>query len=119
MSGELGPGTSVRPETLGQAQSISATPAREALQGLRVEGFLDLLPRPGFQVAPLTGQNIRDLFHMQALIAGELAARAAAGPTQEELAELEVLLHLSRPHAAMTLRFSKRRTTTSIVKSTR
>lgn len=93
MSGELRPGTTVRPEMVGQALSISTTPAREALQALRVEGFLDLLPRRGFQVAPLTGQDIRDLFHVQALIAGELAARAAAGPTHDELAELEALHH--------------------------
>ncbi|MFJ6158789.1 GntR family transcriptional regulator [Pseudarthrobacter sp. NPDC092184] len=93
MSGELRPGTTVRPEMVGQALSISTTPAREALQALRVEGFLDLLPRRGFQVAPLTGQDIRDLFHVQALIAGELAARAAASPTYDELAELEALHH--------------------------
>lgn len=93
MSGELRPGANVRPEMVGQALSISTTPAREALQALRVEGFLDLLPRRGFQVAPLTGQDIRDLFQAQALIAGELAARAAANSTREELAELEALHH--------------------------
>ncbi|WP_227007754.1 GntR family transcriptional regulator [Pseudarthrobacter sp. AB1] len=93
MSGELRPGTTVRPETVGQALSISTTPAREALQELRVEGFPDLLPRRGFQVTSLTGQEVRDLFQVQALIAGELAARAAAGPTQDEPAELEELHH--------------------------
>lgn len=93
MSGELRPGTAVRPETVGQALSISTTPAREALQALRVEGFLDLLPRRGFQVAPLTGADIRDLFQVQALIAGELAARAAASYTDEDLAELEAVHH--------------------------
>ncbi|MCZ9882568.1 GntR family transcriptional regulator [Arthrobacter sp. B2a2-09] len=93
MSGELRPGTTVRPETVGQALSISTTPAREALQALRVEGFLDLLPRRGFQVAPLTGQDIRDLFRVQALIAGELAALAAANCTEDDLAELDALHH--------------------------
>ncbi len=93
MSGELQPGTSVRPETIGEALKISTTPAREALQALRVEGFLELIPRRGFQVAPLTGQDIRDLFQVQALIAGELAARAAAIATEEDIAELEALHH--------------------------
>lgn len=93
MSGELRPGASVRPETIGEALDISTTPAREALQALRVEGFLELVPRRGFQVAPLSGQDIRDLFQVQALIAGELAARAAATATDDDVAELEALHH--------------------------
>lgn len=91
MSGELRPGTSVRSEAIGEALNISTTPAREALQALRVEGFLELIPRRGFQVAPLTGQDIRDLFKVQALIGGELAARAATNATEAEIAELEAL----------------------------
>ena len=93
MSGELRPGATVRPETVGEALGISATPAREALQALRVEGFLVVVPRLGFVVAALTGQDILDLFQAQALIAGELAARAAASVVTGDLAELEALHH--------------------------
>ncbi|TKV58411.1 GntR family transcriptional regulator [Nakamurella flava] len=93
MSGQLRPGAGVRPEIVGQALGISATPAREALQALRVEGFLLSVPQQGFQVAPLTGQDIRDLFQAQALIAGELAARAARAATQSQVRELEALHH--------------------------
>lgn len=93
MSGELQPGAGVRPETVGEALGISATPAREALQALRVEGFLNVVPRLGFVVAPLTGQDILDLFHAQALISGELAARATRLATPGDLAELEALHH--------------------------
>lgn len=93
MSGELRPGSVVRPEVIGEALDISTTPAREALQALRVEGFLELVPRRGFLVAPLTGQDIRDLFQVQALIAGELAALAAAKGTEQDVAELEALHH--------------------------
>lgn len=93
MSGELRPGVGVRPETIGDELGISATPAREALQALRVEGFLVVIPRQGFVVAPLTGQDIRDLFQAQALIAGELAAHAAREADQDDVAELEALHH--------------------------
>ncbi|SEJ77999.1 DNA-binding transcriptional regulator, GntR family [Arthrobacter sp. yr096] len=93
ISGELRPGTSVRPETIGEALNISTTPAREALQALRVEGFLDLVPRRGFLVAPLNGKDIRDLFLAQALIAGELAARAAANASAQDIDELQALHH--------------------------
>lgn len=93
MSGSLRPGTQVRPEALGEALQISTTPVREALQSLRVEGFLELVPRKGFQVAPLTGQDIRDIFRVQALIGGELAALATRNATENDLAELEALHH--------------------------
>ncbi|MFF2347819.1 GntR family transcriptional regulator [Pseudarthrobacter sp. NPDC058119] len=93
MSGSLRPGTQVRPEALGEALQISTTPVREALQSLRVEGFLELVPRKGFQVAPLTGQDIRDIFRVQALIGGELAALATQKATESDLAELEALHH--------------------------
>ncbi|NDK32341.1 GntR family transcriptional regulator [Nesterenkonia haasae] len=93
ISGQLPPGTQVRPEVVGKELGISTTPAREGLQSLRVEGFLELVPRRGFQVAPLTGDDIRDLFCAQALLAGELAARAASNRGAEDLAELEALHH--------------------------
>ena len=93
MSGQLPPGESVRPEVIGDALGISTTPAREGLQALRVEGFLQLLPRRGFIVAPLTGQDIRDLFTAHALIAGELASRAAISAEDSDIAELDALHH--------------------------
>jgi DNA-binding GntR family transcriptional regulator len=91
IAGELRPGSSVRSEAISEALDISTTPAREALQILRLEGFLELMPRRGFIVAPLTGEDIRDLFSAQALIAGELAARAAQNATEAELDELEAV----------------------------
>jgi DNA-binding GntR family transcriptional regulator len=93
MSGALRPGQIVRPETIGEALSISATPAREALQALRVEGFFELDPGVGFRVAELSGDDIRDLFRVQALIGGELAARAALRGSEQDVAELNALHH--------------------------
>lgn len=77
MAGEFAPGESVRAEVVGQALDVSATPVREAFHALRAEGFLDLVPRRGFTVAPLVAGDIRDIFEAHALIAGELTARAA------------------------------------------
>lgn len=88
LSGDLAPGASVKAEPIGESLGVSATPVREALQGLRVEGFLDLVPRKGFTVASLTGTDIRDIFEAYALIAGELAARTAARLSDDDLARL-------------------------------
>jgi DNA-binding GntR family transcriptional regulator len=79
----------VRAEVIAELLSLSATPVREALHSLKVEGFLDLAPRRGFAVASLTADDIRDIFRAHALVAGELAARAAEKATPVELTELE------------------------------
>ncbi|HEX6195669.1 MAG TPA: GntR family transcriptional regulator [Jiangellaceae bacterium] len=89
MSGELRPGDSVRVESIAEALNISTTPAREALKALRVEGFLDLVPRRGFQVAQLTGDDIKDLFTVQALVAGELVSRATQNASSADVERLK------------------------------
>lgn len=88
LAGDLAPGIAVKAEAIGEELGVSATPVREALQSLRVEGFLDLVPRRGFTVAKLLANDIRDIFEAYALIAGELACRAAVRMSDEELAEL-------------------------------
>lgn len=88
-SGTLPAGAPVRPETVADELGISTTPAREALQALRAEGFLDLAPRRGFTVAKVDGNDVRDMFLVQSMVAGELAARAAENATPETVASLE------------------------------
>ena len=90
-SGNLPAGAPVRPETVADELGISTTPAREALQALRAEGFLDLAPRRGFTVAKLDGNDIRDMFLVQAMVAGELAARAAQNISAENVASLDAI----------------------------
>jgi DNA-binding GntR family transcriptional regulator len=90
-SGNLPAGAPVRPETVADELGISTTPAREALQALRAEGFLDRAPRRGFTVAQLDGDDIRDMFLVQAMVAGELAARAATNVTPENVAALDAI----------------------------
>jgi DNA-binding GntR family transcriptional regulator len=88
-SGNLPAGAPVRPETIAEELGISTTPAREALQALRAEGFLDLAPRRGFTVARIDGNDVRDVFLVQSMVAGELAARAASNATPELIARMQ------------------------------
>lgn len=89
VAGEIAPGSSVRAEAVGELLSVSATPVREALHTLKVEGFLELIPRKGFIVASLHAKDIRDIFEAHALIAGELTARATANMSAEQLRSLQ------------------------------
>lgn len=77
VSGQLRAGEFIRPETVAEELGISATPAREGLLLLQTEGFLTIEPRRGFSVTALSSEDIRDIYDAQALLGGELAARAA------------------------------------------
>ena len=78
VSGKLRGGDFIRAETVAQNLGISATPVREGLLQLRTQGLVRLEPRRGYVVVPLTGDDIRDVFTGQALLAGR-----ARGPRGE------------------------------------
>jgi DNA-binding GntR family transcriptional regulator len=91
MSGRLRPGERVRLEEVADQLGVSITPVREALLTLRGEDMVELEPRRGYVVAPLSKQDILDVFTLQGDIAGELAARAAARVTSEHLTNLSTV----------------------------
>lgn len=88
ISGQLKPGEKIKADWYAQEFEVSPTPVREALQALRTEGFVTLVPRHGFAVAPLSSDDVRDLFRVQALLAGEMAARTARVATPEQHREM-------------------------------
>ena len=87
--GTYAAGEYVRLDQLAAELGISVTPVREALFELRAEGLLAQQPHRGFVVLPVTGRDITDVSDVQAHIGGELAARAAANITDEQVRELE------------------------------
>ena len=91
MSGRVRPGERIRLEEVAEQLGVSITPVREALLTLRGEGMVELEPRRGYVVAPLSRQDILDVFTLQGDIAGELAARVAARVSPGQLAELSAL----------------------------
>ena len=91
VSGKLRGGEFIRHDAIAQSLGISATPVREGLLELRTEGLVKLEPRRGYVVVPLTGDDIRDVFAGQALLAGELAARAVKQAGPDDVARLEHL----------------------------
>src|SRR5919199_2290423 len=92
ISGAVRPGEFLRMEPIAEAVGVSNTPVREGLLSLRSEGFVQLVPRRGFVVAPFTQQDVRDLFWAQAQLGSELAARAAKKISPEQISTLEAIL---------------------------
>lgn len=101
VTGEVKPGEFLRLEPIADAVGLSNTPVREGLLTLRSEGFVRLAPRRGFVVAPFNSQDVRDLFWAQSVLAGELAARAAATATTTELANMDSLVEAHTRAAAI------------------
>lgn len=91
MSGRMRPGERLRLEELAEQLGVSITPVREALLTLRGEDMVELEPRRGYVVAPMSRQDIEDLFTLQADLAAELAARACQRIGAGHLDELAIL----------------------------
>ena len=80
MRGELTPGERLVEERLGQQLGLSRTPIREALHRLEQEGLLLKRPRGGYEVRPLTPEEVEEAVGVRGVLegyAGELAARRA------------------------------------------
>ena len=89
MSGALRPGTFIRLDETAAALGVSSTPVREALRTLRGEGMVRLEPHRGYVVAPLSRQDIEDIFWLQETIARELAASVTDRISDADIDELE------------------------------
>ncbi|MEO6276544.1 GntR family transcriptional regulator [Roseateles sp.] len=74
---QLMPGDRVSETELAQRVAVSRTPLRAALQRLEREGFLQLLPRQGWQVAPLDFDVMDELYDLRTLIECEAARHLA------------------------------------------
>jgi len=76
--GGLQPGAFLDLNALALRLGISRTPLRDALLQLEVEGFVEILPRRGFKLKPLSLDEIRNIYEIVGAL--ESAAVASAGP---------------------------------------
>jgi DNA-binding GntR family transcriptional regulator len=75
--GELPPGVSFSESEIAGQLQMSKAPVREALAALRRLGWVEVIPRSGYRVAPVTLRGMQDLFELRLLLEPEAAALAA------------------------------------------
>ncbi|WP_035586531.1 GntR family transcriptional regulator [Hippea jasoniae] len=63
-SGDLKKGGIIDLTEISKSLNISKTPLRDALIMLESEGFVEILPRKGVRVKPLTLENIKNIYQM-------------------------------------------------------
>jgi DNA-binding GntR family transcriptional regulator len=73
----LMPGDRFSEGELSQRLSVSRTPLRQALQRLEREGFLQVMPKIGWQVAPLDFDTFDELYDLRVLLECHAARRLA------------------------------------------
>ncbi|MDH6453828.1 MULTISPECIES: GntR family transcriptional regulator [unclassified Streptomyces] len=97
VAGELRPGEVYSAPALGERFGVSATPVREAMQQLALEGAVEVVPNRGFRVVERGARELAELAEVRALIEVPVVLRLARSVPVERWAEL-------RPVAEATVR---------------
>jgi DNA-binding GntR family transcriptional regulator len=74
---------------LSERFELGRTPAREALVVLASEGLIEPIPRSGYQVKPLSIQDLLEIFHLRSVIEVEGVGLAAERISERDIYLLE------------------------------
>lgn len=88
VSCELPPGTELSEGYLAARYAVGKAPVRHALSRLGQDGWVRSIPRSGHIVAPMTIEDIIDIFAMREIVEPESAAQAAGKVSEIELRRL-------------------------------
>ncbi|GHE52806.1 GntR family transcriptional regulator [Streptomyces longispororuber] len=91
VDGELTPGEVYSAPVLGERLGVSATPVREAMQQLAVEGAVEVVPNRGFRVTRRSARELGELAEVRALIEVPVMLRLARTVPAGRWAELRPL----------------------------
>jgi DNA-binding GntR family transcriptional regulator len=100
VSGELVAGEVYSAPALGERFGVSATPVREAMQQLAVEGAVEVVPNRGFRVAERSAAELSELVEVRALIEVPVMLRLARDVPPQRWAELRPLAEATGAAAA-------------------
>lgn len=92
-SGRFQAGDRIVETQLARELNVSQAPVREAILELAAMGLLEERPYSGSFVRKLTAEDVEDIYNTRAFIDEYAARLAARNITEEQLAEMEALLH--------------------------
>ena len=87
----LEPGSWIDELKIAEEYGISRTPLREALKVLATEGLVTMKVRRGAYVTEVNDKDLRDVFHLMAVLEADAAGTVAQTATDKQLLELEAL----------------------------
>lgn len=87
------PGSQASEKEMVERFGLSRTPVREALLRLREEGLIEILPRRGFRVLPLSVSDVREIQQVSKALELEAAViLAQSSLTEEQITELDAAI---------------------------
>ena len=90
-SRELEPGSWIDEQKLAADFGISRTPMREALKVLAVEGLVTMKVRRGAYVTEMSVQDVKQVYHVLALLESDAAGEVARHASSTQIAQLRAL----------------------------
>ncbi len=88
---ELEPGSWIDELRIAEALGISRTPLREALKVLAAEGLVTMKVRRGAYVTEVNEKDLRDVYHLLALLESDATRVVAQRGTDEHMAQIQQL----------------------------
>jgi DNA-binding GntR family transcriptional regulator len=85
----LEPGLNIAQARLVEMYDLGITPVREALKRLEQEGYVQSIPRFGYLVAPITVQDIQNIYELRLLLEKAAVRLAAQRASDKQLQEIE------------------------------
>ena len=93
-AGELTPGSDHLDSELAERLGMSRTPVREAALMLQAQGLVELRPRRGIRIRPVSAKDMGDIYDILTELESLAAARAAeAGYSESDLETLAKAIH--------------------------
>ncbi len=90
MENKMSPGFQATEVEIAKRLNISRTPTHEALLRLQAEGLIEVIPRRGVRILPISLSDMKEIYNILSLVEPEAAASLAASkPSLESLSLLE------------------------------
>lgn len=87
LTGDYPPETPLRLQELADLSGVSMIPVREALRLLEAEGFVDVIPNRGARVAPLSVEDLHDVYRTRQVLEVEALRQACPRITPAQIAK--------------------------------
>ncbi|MFD7018347.1 GntR family transcriptional regulator [Streptomyces sp. NPDC059928] len=100
VDGELAPGEVYSAPVLAERLGVSATPVREAMQQLSIEGAVEVVPNRGFRVTERSPRELAELAEVRAMIEVPVMLRLARTVPASRWTELRPLADATTAAAA-------------------
>jgi len=91
LSCTLPPGQEFRESDLAKKFGVSKSPIRDALQRLELEGLVEIEPRRGHRVAPISVSDAEDILGLREVLEAGAVRMIVANASDEALADLDRL----------------------------